>query len=66
MGEEPLAPTVYCRKDDKEIPVWCCLGSPTQGRECCPYLARAVISYGKTAEVECKWKEDLDDNPTRT
>ncbi len=51
------APTVYCPKDDKRVPVWYCLGSMTQGRELCPHLARASVSGGKSAKVDCTWKE---------
>lgn len=66
MAEQPTAaPTVYCPKECKEVPCWYCLGNVTQGRETCSSLIRAVISYGKAAEIECKLKEDSNDNPTR-
>lgn len=58
------APVVYCSKEDKEVPIWYCLGSWTQGRKPCPHLIKAVVYGGQRAEVECKWgKEDkgLDD-----
>ncbi len=59
MAEQPTAaPKVHCPKDGKEVPCWYCLGSLTQGREMCPFLVRAEIHGGKTAKVECKWKED--------
>ena len=53
------APLVYCPKEGKEVPVWYCLGSLTQQRELCPYLAKATIyGYGaKSAVVECKWNK---------
>ena len=51
--EVPPAPTVYCAKDGKEVPCWYCLGSLTQGREMCPYLVKATIHGGESAEVEC-------------
>jgi len=51
----PPAPTVYCPKDAKRVPIWYCLGSFTQGREKCSYLISAVVHGGKNVEVECKW-----------
>jgi len=56
-GIIPVAPSVHCPKDAKEVPVWYCLGSITQGRELCPYLVRAAVHGGESAEVECKWEE---------
>ena len=53
----PPAPTVYCRKDAKRVPIWYCLGSLTQGRERCPHIVSAVIHGGVSAEVECSYKE---------
>ena len=55
--EVPPAPMVYCPKDKKEVPVWYCLGSLTQGRELCPYLVSVIMRGGVSAEVECKWEE---------
>lgn len=49
------APLVDCPKEGRKVPVWYCLGSQTQQREPCPYLARAVVHGSKSAEVECKW-----------
>lgn len=54
--EIPPAPTVYCPKDGERVPIWHCVGSLTQGRETCRYLARATIHGGEWAEVECKWE----------
>jgi len=54
----PPAPTVYCPKDGKKVPIWYCLGSLTQGREVCSYLVRATVHGGESAEVECKWKPE--------
>jgi len=54
----PLAPTVYCRKDKKQVPIWYCIGSLTQGREVCPYLVKATVHDGESAEVECKWEPE--------
>ncbi len=53
----PPAPTVYCRKDREQVPIWYCLGSLTQGREACSYLVKATVHGGESAEVECKWRE---------
>jgi len=52
----PPAPTVYCPKDKEKVPIWHCLGSFTQGRETCPYLVKATVHGGESAEVECKWE----------
>ena len=52
----PAAPTVYCPKDGEKVPIWYCLGSLTQGRERCPYVVKATVYGGESAEVECKWK----------
>jgi len=56
----PPAPTVHCPKDGEQIPIWYCLGSLTQGREVCPYLVKATVHGGKSAEVECIWRESDD------
>lgn len=48
------APVVYCPKEEKEVPVWYCLGSFTQGRPVCPHLIKATVHGGESAEVECK------------
>lgn len=48
------APVVYCPKEKKEVPIWYCLGSLTQGRSKCPNLIRATVNGMKSAEVECK------------
>jgi len=56
----PLAPTVYCPKDGEQVPIWYCLGSLTQGREACPYLVKATVHGGKSAKVECIWRESND------
>lgn len=53
----PEAPTVYCPKDKKEVPIWYCLGSFTQKKILCPHLTRVTIYRGKSAEVECSWKK---------
>ena len=54
-SEIPEAPTVYCPKENKRVPIWYCLGSLTQGRESCPYLIKAIVHGGKWAKVECKF-----------
>lgn len=55
-AEAPPAPTVYCLKDSKRVPIWYCLGSLTQGREPCPYLVKAEVHGAQSAEVVCKWE----------
>jgi len=57
----PPAPTVYCPKDSKEVPIWYCLGSFTQGRERCLHIIKATVFGGERAEVECKWEKKDED-----
>ena len=47
-------PKVYCPKEEKEVPIWHCLGSVVQHRESCPLLIKVTVYYGKKAEVKCK------------
>ena len=51
------APTVFCPKEKKDVPIWYCLGSFTQKRKGCPHCIEATVHYGKKAEVKCDWKE---------
>lgn len=51
------APTVYCPKEDREVPIWYCIGSLTQHRETCPYLIKAEVRGGESAKVECGFKK---------
>lgn len=51
------APKVYCPKEDKEVPIWHCIGSFTQGRRPCPNCIAATIIEGKQATVKCKLDE---------
>ena len=50
----PPVPTIYCPKEGKNVPIWYCLGSFTQGRTICPHLIKATV-YGaeRRAEIEC-------------
>ena len=48
------APTVYCPKDKKEVPVWHCIGSYTQGRQQCPNIIHAAVFGNERAKVHCK------------
>ena len=41
------APTVYCPKEKKAVPVWYCLGSWTQNRQQCPDLIKATVHGGE-------------------
>jgi len=51
------APTVYCPKEGKKVPVWYCLGSFIQKREPCPYLIEATVDVRRNyAKVKCKAK----------
>jgi len=62
MGEcikVPPAPTVYCPKDKKQVPIWYCLGSFTQGRETCPRLIMAEVHGGEWARIFCKDTEEV-------
>ena len=54
--QDNKAPEVYCQKDAKMVPIWHCLGSFTQGREVCSYVAKATVYGAKWAEVECEWR----------
>jgi len=47
------APTVFCPKEGKEVPVWYCVGSFVQQREPCPNVEKATVGFAH-AEVECK------------
>ncbi len=49
------APKVYCPNEDKEVPIWYCLGSFMQQRPVCPELLEATIKFDeKYAKVKCK------------
>ena len=51
------APTVYCPKDKKKVPIWYCLGSFIQQRKQCENLISANVSVADDyAEVDCKLK----------
>jgi hypothetical protein len=49
-------PTVYCRKDKKDVPVWMCLGSYMQSVEVCRYFNGGTINISKDyAELDCSY-----------
>ena len=49
------APKVYCPKEDREVPIWWCLGSFMQQRALCPELLEATVDFSKDyAKVKCK------------
>lgn len=49
------APTVYCPKEGKNVPIWHCLGSFMQQRKPCPDLIEAKVSVAENyAEVKCE------------
>jgi len=52
-------PKVYCPKEDREVPIWWCLGSFTQQRHTCPELLEATVDIAKDyAKVKCKAQEE--------
>lgn len=54
------APKVYCKKEDKDVPIWYCIGSFFQGRRPCPHNAGATVYYGKSAETVCRYPEEVE------
>ena len=53
------APKVYCPKEDREVPIWFCLGSFVQQRMTCPELLEATVSIAENyAEVKCKAQKE--------
>jgi len=52
------APTVFCPKEGKKVPIYYCIGSFMQQTKTCPDLILATIFKGATrAEVKCKRQE---------
>lgn len=48
-------PKVYCQKEDREVPIWWCLGSYIMGRVPCPELLEATVKIDEGyAKVKCK------------
>jgi len=48
-------PKVYCPREDKEVPIWWCLGSYIQRKNLCPELLEATVKIAEDyAEVKCK------------
>ena len=56
MGE---APTIFCPKENREVPIWWCLGSFIQGKEPCPELIEATVYRCRKAEVVCTPRSEL-------
>lgn len=55
MSKVAEAPKVYCPKEKRDVPIWWCLGSYTQGREICPEIIEAVVKFAENfADVKCK------------
>lgn len=48
------APTVYCPKEKKDVPIWWCIGSFVQAKPTCPNCIEATVEGGKHATVKCK------------
>ncbi|KKN13459.1 hypothetical protein LCGC14_1006240 [marine sediment metagenome] len=53
------APKVFCKKENRDVPIWWCLGSFTQGRVKCVYSAGGEIHYGKSAKTYCQYPEEF-------
>ena len=59
MTEAPEVPKVYCPKENREVPIWFCLGSFMQQRPVCPELLEATVKFAEDyAEVKCKAQEE--------
>ncbi len=59
MSKAPEAPKVYCPKEDREVPIWFCLGSFMQQRLVCPELLEATVKFDEDyAKVKCKAQEE--------
>ncbi len=53
------APNVYCLREDREVPIWFCLGSFMQQRAMCQELLTATVDISKDyAEVTCKAQKE--------
>jgi len=47
--------TVYCEMEQKDVPIWWCLGSQMQGRKPCPNLLEMTVHpKQKKALVVCR------------
>lgn len=56
MKETVLAPDkweVWCPKENKMVPIWCCLGSYVQQRKTCPDLIEGTVFSDGRAKVKC-------------
>lgn len=52
------APKVHCPKEDREVPIWWCLGSFMQQRSMFPELLEATVNIAEDyAKVRCKAQE---------
>lgn len=49
-------PTVYCLKEEKEVPIWWCIGSLSHHREPCRHLVYAEVRNGQLAKFVCSFK----------
>ena len=48
------APKVYCPQEGRDIPIWGCLGSYTQGKAPCKELGTATVNIAEDfADVKC-------------
>ncbi len=56
-------PKVYCPKEDREVPVWYCLGSFVQQKVQCPELLEATVRIAENyAQVKCKAQKEKGKN----
>ena len=48
------APKTYCPKENREVPIWWCLGSFVQGKEPCKEIIEATVDISEDfADVKC-------------
>lgn len=53
------APNVYCPKEEREVPIWWCLGSFIQQKVQCSELLEATVKMAENfAEVKCKAQKE--------
>ena len=53
------APKVFCKKENRDVPIWGGLGRFTQGRVRCVHNAGGEIYYGKSAKTYCQYPEEF-------
>lgn len=58
------APTVFCPKEGKKVPIWYCMGSFVQQRKPCPHMVKLAARFSRNhtedhAEVECDYTQEV-------